>query len=348
MKHPALKRQARVDCGPDGPAEDPWVRISDCIKSLFSPIMSENHSHTPLQPQVSLAEDGHQGHPEGTPTKLDTSNGAPKVYKSAENSIVKKGPPVAPKPAWFRQSLKGLRHRGPDPKQLPTASSTKPTPAPRELLGPHARASSSIQQRISSFETFGSSQLPDRGAQRLSLQPPSSSAEAAKPPEKQEGWVPGLLGRGAPSTVEQPHPQQEQLPGPHAATEASDPGAPGTPPPGRLPSEKALTPDPLLRLLSAQTAEPPGTVVKMPSQRARSFPLTRTQSCDAQLLDDRTCKLYSISSHVSSAVMKSLLCLPSSLSCGQTPGGPEEGAPAGSWPSQDLAAGPADTGFSLK
>ena len=31
-------------------AEDPWVRISDCIKNLFSPIMSENHNHMPLQP----------------------------------------------------------------------------------------------------------------------------------------------------------------------------------------------------------------------------------------------------------------------------------------------------------
>ncbi|XP_066094450.1 pro-interleukin-16 [Saccopteryx bilineata] len=350
VKHPVLKRQARVDCSLDGPAEDPWVRISDCIKSLFSPIMSENHGHTPLQPTVSLVEDGTQGHPDGTLPKADTNSGAVKAYKSAEVSVVKKGPPVAPKPAWFRQSLKGLRHRGPDSRHLPAASSTKPTPAPREHLGPHARASSSIRQRISSFETFGSSQLPDKGAHRLSLQPPSSSGEAAKPPGRQGGGqVPGFLGRGAPPTTEQPRPQQEQLsPGSHSATGASDLGVPGTPPRGRLPSEKALTPDPLPRLLFTQPAEPHGAVVKMPSQRARSFPLTRTQSCEVQPPDDRAGKLYAISSQVSSAVMRSLLCLlPSSPSSGQAPCSPKEGASTVLSSSQDLAASSADTGFSL-
>ncbi|XP_054445020.1 pro-interleukin-16 [Pteronotus mesoamericanus] len=343
-RHPVLKRQARVDCGLDGPAEDPWVRISDCIKSLFSPIMSESHDHTPLQPTASLAEDAGQGPPDGISPKLDPSNAIPKGYKSADNSIVKKGPPVAPKPAWFRQSLKELRHLGPDPRQLPAAASTKPTPAPRERLGPHARAASSIRQRISSFETFSSSQLPDRGAQRPSLQSPSPSAEAARPPGKQAGGRgPGLLEWGASPTGEQLQPRQGPLsPGSLVASDASDLGVSGTPP-----AEQALGPDPLLSLLPAQPAEPQGTVVKVPSQRARSFPLTRTRSCEVQLLDDRTCRLYDISSQVSSAVMKSLLCLPSSVSAGQTPCSPEEGPPTGPLPGQDPAAGSADTGFSL-
>ncbi|KAM8780212.1 pro-interleukin-16 isoform 1-T1 [Rhynchonycteris naso] len=350
IKHPVLKRQVRVDYSLDGTAEDPWVRISDCIKSLFSPIMSENPSHTPLQPTVSLVEDGTQGHPDGTLSKVDTNSGAVKAYKSADVSVVKKGPPVAPKPAWFRQSLKGLRHRGPDSRQLPAASSVKPTPAPRENLGPHTQASSSIRQRISSFETFSFSQLPDKGAHRLSLQPPSSSGEAVKPPGKQEGGrVPGFSGRGAPPTTEQPRPQQEQLsPGSHPALGTSDLGVSGTPPRGRLPSEKALNPNPLPRPLSTQPTESNCTMVKMPSQRARSFPLTRTQSCEVQPPDDRAGKLYAISSQVSSAVMRSLLCLlPSSPSSGQAPGSPKEGASAVLSSSQDLAANSADTGFSL-
>ncbi|XP_032956140.1 pro-interleukin-16 isoform X3 [Rhinolophus ferrumequinum] len=350
-RHPVLKRQARLDCILDSTAEDPWVRISDCIKSLFSPIMSEHHGHLPLQPPVSLGEEeGTQGHPDGNPLKLDATSDAPKTYTSTDSSVVKKGPPVAPKPAWFRQSLKGLRHRGPDPRPLPAASCTQATPAPRERLGPPARASSSIKQRISSFETFGSSQPPDRGAQRVTPQPPSSSGEAAKPPVKQEGGrIPGFLGRGAPRAAEQP------APGSHTATEASDPGVPGTPPPGRVPSPEARSPDPdpLLKLLSTQSPPSQGSVVKVPSQRARSFPLTRTRSCEVQPLDEKTCKLYSISSRLSSAVMKSLLCLPSSLSGGQTPCSPKEGASPVSSSSEAPAAnscagaGASDHGFSV-
>ncbi|KAM5178664.1 pro-interleukin-16 isoform 1-T1 [Callospermophilus lateralis] len=357
IKHPLLKRQARMDYSFDTTAEDPWVRISDCIKNLFSPIMNENHGHIPLQPSVSLGEeDGAQGRPDGTSPKLDTANGAHKVYKSADSSTVKKGPPVAPKPAWFRQSLKGLRNRAPDPRRLPDpASSLQPTPAPREPLGPHPRAtSSSIKQRINSFETFGSSQLPDRGAQRLSLQP--SSGEASKPPAKQEGGrFPGLSGRGAPFSVEHRYPEQEQLPsGVPAASKVSDAGVSESPPPGQRPHQKTFSPDPdpLSRLLSTQIKDSQGPVLKMPSQRARSFPLTRTQSCETKPFDERTSKLYSISSQVSSAVMKSLLCLPSSVSCGQTTCVPKEGASPKSSSNEDAATNssePAssDLGFSL-
>uniref|UniRef100_A0A8D0XCH7 Pro-interleukin-16 n=2 Tax=Sus scrofa TaxID=9823 RepID=A0A8D0XCH7_PIG len=363
-KHPLLKRQARMDYSLDTTAEDPWVRISDCIKNLFSPIMSENHGHVPLQPSVRLGEDdGTQGHPDGTASKLDATSGGSKVYKSVDGSTVKKGPPVAPKPAWFRQSLKGLRNRAPDARQLPEAASCSqptptPTPASRQRPGPPLRAtSSSIKQRISSFETFGSSQLPDRGAQRLSLQPSSSLGEATKPAEKPEGGpASGPLGRGVPPTVKQPRPEPEQLPqASPTAPEASDPSVSESPPPGQQPDQKALPsdPDPLSRLLLTQVEGSRGPVVKMPSQRARSFPLSRTQSCEMKPLDEKTSKLYSISSQVSSAVMKSLLCLPSSFSYGQSPCSPKEGASPPSLSSEDPGANsfaetPAtDTGFSL-
>ncbi|XP_045142211.1 pro-interleukin-16 isoform X2 [Echinops telfairi] len=350
-RHPLLKRQARMDYSFDATTEDPWVRISDCIKNLFSPIMSENHGHMPLQPHSQLGEDGTQGHPDGPPPKADASNGAPKGYKAADSSPVKKGPPVAPKPAWFHQSLKGLRNRAPDPKRLPSAAPcTQPTPAPRGLPGPHSQASSSIKQRISSFETFGVSQLPDRGAQRASIQP--TSGEAAKPLGKGEGGRGcGLLVRGTPSSVEQQLPEKEQLPpGPLAASEGPVP-----PPAGPKPTPKILPTDPdlLLRLLSAPTEQSQGPVVKTPGQRARSFPLTRTQSCEVRPSEEKTSKLYSISSQVSSAVMKSLLCLPSSVSGGQSPRNPKDGEPPLPLPNESPAASspattPApDTGFSL-
>ncbi|XP_004447759.2 pro-interleukin-16 [Dasypus novemcinctus] len=352
VKHPLLKRQARMDYSLDAAADDPWVRISDCIKNLFSPIMSENHGHLPLQPRVSLGE---EGHPDGPAPKPDTACGTPQACKPADSSAGKKGPPVAPKPAWFRQSLKGLRNRTPDPKRLPDgAASTQPAPTSREPPGlPTRAAASSIKQRISSFETFGSSSRPSRGAEGLSLQ--ASFGGPAKPPGKQEaGRGPGPLVRGAPATAERP--EQELLsPGSPAAPEAGGPRAPESPPPGLQPMQKTcpLDADPLLRLLSAKTVDSQGPVVKMPSQRARSFPLSRTQLSEATLPEERTSKLYAISSRVSLAVMSSLLCLPASVSGGQAPCiSPEATSPAPS-SGEDPAAGcstesqASDPGFSL-
>lgn len=344
-----------MDYSFDTAPEDPWVRISDCIKNLFSPIMSENHGHVPLQPSTSLGEeDGTQGHPEGVLSKPDTVNGAPRVYRAADGSTVKKGPPVAPKPAWFRQSLKGLRNRVPDPRRLPeAASATQLTPASRDPPGPHSQASS-IRQKISSFENFGSSQLPDRGVQRLSVQP--SSGDTTKLPGKQDaGRFSGVLGQGA--SVSAKHRQAEPDPIPKAlpnTSEVRDPGVSESPPPGQRPIPKALTPDPLLRRLTTQTEDTQGPGLKLPSQRARSFPLTRTQSCETRLLDEKASKIYSISSQLSSAVMKSLLCLPSSVSCGQITCTPKEKVSPkppcdNSTPAEGLGEAMAsDTGFSLK
>lgn len=339
-RHPVLTRQARVDHGLDGTAEDPWVRISDCIKSLFSPVMGENHGHVPLlSPSNLVQEDGVQDQRDGSPTELDAPGDAPKVYKSADGSTVKKGPPVAPKPAWFRQSLKGLRHCAPDPR---------PLPAPRECPGPPPRACSSIRQRISNFETFGSSQLYDRGTQRPGLQFLGNLGDTAKPPGKPDrGQGPGPSSREA-------LPAEQPPSGSHRAPEASVPCAPGTPPPGRPPSHTALALDPVLRPPCTQTAAPQGPVVKVPSQRARSFPLTRSSSCEVRLPQEDTCRLYSISSRVSSAVMKSLLCLLSSPSWDQTPYSPQEAPSPVPSSRPDLAADSpvgtmaSDTGFSLK
>nr|AUI09886.1 pro-interleukin-16 [Oligoryzomys longicaudatus] len=352
-KHPLLKRQARMDYSFDTTTtEDPWVRISDCIKNLFSPIMSENHSHMPLQSNTSLGEeDGTQGHPEGVLTKMDAANGAPRVYKPADGCAVKKGPPVAPKPAWFRQSLKGLRNRVPDPKKLPEeAPATQSATISGEPSGPHSRvSSSSIRQRISSFENFGSS-LPERGVQRLSLQP--SSEDTTKFPGKQDGGqFSGLPERGTTTFVK--HKQVEIAPiatGLLNTSESRDPGVSEPPTLGQRPSPKALSPDSLLRLLNENTQ---GPGLKMPSQRARSFPLTRTQSCETKLLDEKASKLYSISSQLSSAVMKSLLCLPSSVSCGQITSVPKETVSPKPPPNSNTATEglgkvvASDTGFSL-
>ncbi|XP_025774483.1 pro-interleukin-16 [Puma concolor] len=227
VKHPLLKRQARMDYSLDIAAEEPWVRISDCIKNLFSPIMSDGHGHRLLQPGASLGEEDRvQGHPDGTPPEPGATGAAPKVCKSVDSGTVKKGPPVAPKPAWFRHSLKSLRTRAADPRRPPDpASPAQPAPASRERPpGPPTRAFSSIRQRISSFETFGSCQLPSRGAQRASLE--ASVGEAARPlGEREGGRLSGLSGQGAaPTSEQQQQPEREQVPqGPPTHPEPGDP-----------------------------------------------------------------------------------------------------------------------------
>ncbi|KAM5291893.1 pro-interleukin-16 [Ctenodactylus gundi] len=378
IKHRLLRRQARMDCSPDPTADDPWVRISDCIKNLFSPIMSDSHSHLPLQPSPSLREDEGQVLPEGTPPP-DTADGTPGVYKSADTSTGKKGPPVAPKPAWFRQSLKGLRNRVADQRKLPNSASSPQTLAGMGSPGPHSRAasssssSSSIKQRISSFETLGSSQRSEGGTQKLSFHPRSGEA---RPPRKQEGArFSGLLFRGAPVSAEhRPPPQgrevevglalgsvpQEQLPtSVPPALEAGAEDVPESPALGRQTlCQKTLCPGPdpdpirLRRPLSAAGEDNPGPALKMPSQRARSFPLTRTRSCDTRPPEEKASQLYAISSHVSSAVMRSLLCLPASVSGGQPACSPGDQASPRPSVNEDSAVGSSestapDAGFSL-
>ncbi|XP_045439384.1 pro-interleukin-16 isoform X2 [Pipistrellus kuhlii] len=264
---------------PPAGAEDPWVRISGCIRSLFSPGMSEGpgpgqgHGHGP--PQA-----GSPGPADGAPGPLDIGPRAPPMGSGA----VKKGPPVAPKPAWFRQSLRRLRAQGPDPGEPPAA------------------ASGSIRHRISSFETLGCSPPPPQAAPRPCLQPPRPQVEAPEPPVGQGGRGPGLGGPGAPPASEQ------RAPG--------DGGAGGTPAPPEL--------------------QPPG-------RRARSLPLSRARSLDADT-GDGTCRLRALSGRVSCAVLRSLLGRPASA-----PGSPRGRAPAEAspGPDPDPAAGSTDSGFSL-
>ncbi|XP_012867284.1 PREDICTED: pro-interleukin-16 [Dipodomys ordii] len=307
--------------------------------------MSNSHSRVPRQPGDGLGgEDGTRGHPgEALPT-ADTANGAPKVHTPADSSGVKRGPPVAPKPAWLHQSLSGLRRR----QEVPPAGRPAPTPPPQGTGAP--APATSIKQRISSFENLASSQTPDR-AQRLSLHP--SSGEAPSPSGKPEdGRPPGLWGPGAPlaATHKQPEQPPQGLP---EASPSGDPAVPASPTPARPPGRETRDSGSRPRPLSSEAEDVRGPALKMPSQRARSFPLARTKSCETTAGDGRSGRLYAISSQVSSAVMKSLLCVATPAPGSQATRLPPEGAAPPPAPSQDAPAdGPAnaaapDTSFSL-
>ncbi|XP_010086042.1 PREDICTED: pro-interleukin-16, partial [Pterocles gutturalis] len=317
IQRPILKRQARVDYSLDTTTEDPWVKISDCIKSLFNPTMSEDNIHLDLQPGIDTnKENQNRSSSETVLKKSESEIAGSKVLKSDENDTVKKGPPVAPKPAWFRQSLKGLRKANSDLK--PQADQSPPdckSISSKELQSSLSHVSprgSSIKQRISSFESLSAPQSPEKVHRRFSLKPsvqkehsPTASGSEVAPAHLNKAFLQHCETgqQQSKSPVVMGTKSLERSSSPREVLVAS--------------SEKCnnTNTENSLGLLTAEafTTSHLVSVAKAHSLRSRSFPLTATQSCEIMKPYDEKCsKIYSISSQVSSALMKSLLCLPQS------------------------------------
>lgn len=356
IQRPVLKRQARVDYSLDT-TEDPWVKISDCIKSLFNPTMSENNVHLDLQPGTDKKkENQNRSSSETVLKKSESELVGSKVLKADENDGVKKGPPVAPKPTWFRQSLKGLRKANSDLKpQADQSPSSHDSISSKKLQSSLSRVSpggSSIKQRISSFESLSAPQSPEKPPRRLSLKPsvqkepssPAAGAEAAAVCSNQT-----FLQHGESS---------HQQPPVAMATKSLD----------RTSSRRDSTATSSEQSSNASTENSsslltPGavanshlvSVAKAHSLRSRSFPLTAAQACEIMKPYDKCSKIYSISSQVSSALMKSLLCLPQSpVSSGNSSWEALDTVSQSSMEEDGTSISPAsenhhlDTGFSLK
>nr|XP_009942005.1 PREDICTED: pro-interleukin-16 [Opisthocomus hoazin] len=317
IQRPILKRQARVDYSLDTTTEDPWVKISDCIKSLFNPTMSEDNVHLDLQPGIDTKkENQNQSSSETVLKNSESETVSSKVLKSDENDNVKKGPPVAPKPAWFRQSLKGLRKANSDLKaQANQSPPDLQSISSKELQSSLSRVStrgSSIKQRISSFESLSAPQSPEKLHRRLSLKP-----------SVQKEHSPTATG----SEVTPAHLNQAFLqPCETSQQQSKSPVVTGTKSLDRYSSAREVLAASSQKNNNANTENSSGllttediatyplvSVAKAHSLRSRSFPLTATQSCEMMKPYDEKCsKIYSISSQVSSALMRSLLCLPQS------------------------------------
>ncbi|KFZ63535.1 Pro-interleukin-16 [Podiceps cristatus] len=314
-QRPILKRQARVDYSRDTTTEDPWVKISDCIKSLFNPTMSEDNVHLDLQPGIDTKKENQNR--SSSETVLKKSEGeiaGSNVLKSDENDSGKKGPPVAPKPAWFRQSLKGLRKANSNLKtQADQSSPDLESISSRELQSSLSRVSprgSSIKQRISSFESLSAPQSPEKAHRRFSLKP--SVQREHSPTTTGPEVAPAHLNQAFLQHCETSQRQSPVVVGTKSLDRSSSPR-------GFLAasSEKSSNAD-TENSLGLLTTEAIATshlvpVAKAHSLRSRSFPLTATQSSEMMKAYDEKCsKIYSISNQVSSALMKSLLCLPQS------------------------------------
>lgn len=155
----ALRRQARIEQQAQEQLRDPWVRLSDrsTEETHRSPLSDRVQAETHVGTTMSMEENitgidaaiGDEG--VGAPPEVTPENTKPAP-------LSKKGPPVAPKPTWFRHSKKKVQEeqgrrttldKPPEQKKLPVSAS-------RGFRSASDGANLSLKQKIHSFETFSS------------------------------------------------------------------------------------------------------------------------------------------------------------------------------------------------
>ncbi|KAA0722832.1 Pro-interleukin-16 Interleukin-16 [Triplophysa tibetana] len=151
-KRVGLRRQACVEV-PTDLQLDPWVKLTEspenqlyCFKTMSD----------------------HNGDNEVNGTTSETTNVALDSH-SEQSPSLKKGPPVAPKSALVRQSLKHIKAGRPVREPLKPDSRNQDTGRTFGigLRGASSGANLSIRQKISSFETFSSAEVAERPSRRL-------------------------------------------------------------------------------------------------------------------------------------------------------------------------------------
>ncbi|XP_060739959.1 pro-interleukin-16 isoform X2 [Tachysurus vachellii] len=160
---------------------DPWVRLTDSLEKRLNlrKIMSDHNGNNEINGTVSETTD-----------PISSS-------KSEENTDIKKGPPVAPKPAWVRQSLRSIKSGRSPAEAFKNQSKGQDTGRTFgvSLRSTSSAANLSFKQKLSSFETFSSTDGAERTSRRLSAttslpQAEKSSArfEKAQPVETSNTW----------------------------------------------------------------------------------------------------------------------------------------------------------------
>uniref|UniRef100_A0A4W3GT11 Pro-interleukin-16 n=1 Tax=Callorhinchus milii TaxID=7868 RepID=A0A4W3GT11_CALMI len=239
---------------------------------------------------------------------------APTNMKPAEKMNGKKGPPVAPKPAWVRQSLKALRSgKWADSNTTIKSSQQQSLPMPECSES----ATQSINHTIHSFETLSALDLPDQGntcTQPLQLDQTvfmSSSEEDSK------GKTSSLINH-----KDCPTDRKIILKSLKSSDEVlmKAVGAVSHQPPVKSsPRRSNSTINDVSTSLSRSPQIPPH-VVKATGLRTRSFPLSISSSYEVRetstlregSLSSSSDKIHTISNHVSYALMKGVLAFPQS------------------------------------
>ncbi|MCI4383327.1 hypothetical protein PGIGA_G00025200 [Pangasianodon gigas] len=165
----SLRRQDCVELNFDQPV-DPWVRLTDSLEKRLNhrKIMSDHNGNNEINGTVSETTD-----------PISSS-------KPEETADVKKGPPVAPKPAWVRQSLRSIKSGRSPAEAFKNQSKSQDT---GKTFGVSLRATSSaanlsFKQKLSSFETFSNTDGAERTSRRSA--PSSSLPQMEKSPARFE------------------------------------------------------------------------------------------------------------------------------------------------------------------
>uniref|UniRef100_A0A8C0G816 Interleukin 16 n=1 Tax=Chelonoidis abingdonii TaxID=106734 RepID=A0A8C0G816_CHEAB len=322
--------------------------------------MSEENSHLDLDPNTTTNEENRSPScPEAVLLKSEAEGDGSKGHNSDESDTGKKGPPVAPKPAWFRQSLKGLKKGNSHINTRADQSSIDLQGVSGKEWGSSiSRASprgSSVKQRINSFETFSAPQSPEKGNRKPSPKPSVRKENSPSPKPSPES--PAVHLNQGPYNEGSDNSQLQSTPS-VVTVETLSLNRSCSPKEALAPSPKrsnSTSTEISLDLLPSQATELHCSVAKAQTQRTRSFPLTANQSCEMMKTnDEKFSKIYSISNQVSSALMKSLLCLPQSpLFSGNNPWSTLETSSQhameenGTPPSSTSESHHSDTGFSL-
>uniref|UniRef100_UPI003AAEF497 pro-interleukin-16 n=1 Tax=Centroberyx gerrardi TaxID=166262 RepID=UPI003AAEF497 len=189
-KRGALRRQARVEQHNQEQLQDPWVRLSDSspgdpleiphrhAADGTPPAKPHHHSpqlHNANSNPVTMNDEGNTPELNGTVTysSSDPASDPTPQPESETPPEVKKGPPVAPKPAGFRQSLRKIRN-GRDQRDVAKPADQRPAGGFSRSFGVSLRSTSSaanlsIRQKIHSFETFSSPEGQEKGGNRSPL-----------------------------------------------------------------------------------------------------------------------------------------------------------------------------------
>lgn len=189
-KRGALRRQACID-----QHQDPWVRHSDTSpeelpKAQHCPVGSPLPENICSKPPIMTES-------EKLPALNDTAEPAEPLSDATPPGFpsgAKKGPPVAPKPPWFRQSLRKILDERERKKPDKAAAQRAHMGFSRSFCGRSgsSAANMSIKQKIHSFETFST----PAGSEMVDNRKPLSVSTSCPPVETESRSHSGSINNG--------------------------------------------------------------------------------------------------------------------------------------------------------
>lgn len=164
----ALRRQARIEPRAQEQLGDPWVRLSDRSAEETSRPPFSDRARAEAHVGATMSTEENIAGLDSTVT-VEVADAPPDVSPedATEAPLAKKGPPVAPKPTWFRHSKKKIQEEQRQKVNLDKTPEQKPPGFfSRGLRSASSGANLSLKQRIHSFETFSSPSSQERENRR--------------------------------------------------------------------------------------------------------------------------------------------------------------------------------------